>query len=106
MIRRPPRSTLFPYTTLFRMVVLAHKQHSPRTMQQQDPGRASFQFLLQLCVSRIAIGSGTLSTMTQAGPIGTLDCNCVARRCGRGNVASTGMAKRDEWVTTLPSRGT
>src|SRR5437764_10022546 len=24
MIRRPPRSTLFPYTTLFRSVLLAH----------------------------------------------------------------------------------
>src|SRR3712207_7337698 len=24
MIRRPPRSTLFPYTTLFRSLVLAH----------------------------------------------------------------------------------
>src|SRR5690348_3658185 len=25
MIRRPPRSTLFPYTTLFRSVMLAHE---------------------------------------------------------------------------------
>src|SRR3712207_7605030 len=28
MIRRPPRSTLFPYTTLFRSVVAEH--HEPR----------------------------------------------------------------------------
>src|ERR1039458_10706067 len=27
MIRRPPRSTLFPYTTLFRSVVHARKHH-------------------------------------------------------------------------------
>src|SRR5256885_5575104 len=27
MIRRPPRSTLFPYTTLFRSVVIARGQH-------------------------------------------------------------------------------
>src|SRR2546430_11638787 len=27
MIRRPPRSTLFPYTTLFRSAVLAADQH-------------------------------------------------------------------------------
>src|SRR5438034_5161909 len=26
MIRRPPRSTLFPYTTLFRSLVISHKQ--------------------------------------------------------------------------------
>src|SRR3712207_9446108 len=33
MIRRPPRSTLFPYTTLFRSLVveLGRKTHRPRT---------------------------------------------------------------------------
>src|SRR2546427_2186810 len=29
MIRRPPRSTLFPYTTLFRSLVLAVLDHNP-----------------------------------------------------------------------------
>src|SRR2546427_7410412 len=29
MIRRPPRSTLFPYTTLFRSAVLAHELRNP-----------------------------------------------------------------------------
>src|SRR5690349_23922541 len=29
MIRRPPRSTLFPYTTLFRSVSLARRNHVP-----------------------------------------------------------------------------
>src|SRR3712207_8429987 len=29
MIRRPPRSTLFPYTTLFRSVVLSFQEWSP-----------------------------------------------------------------------------
>src|SRR3712207_8191350 len=28
MIRRPPRSTLFPYTTLFRSVVITHLIHA------------------------------------------------------------------------------
>src|SRR2546427_6953812 len=35
MIRRPPRSTLFPYTTLFRSVVaacIAHFAHGDRTI--------------------------------------------------------------------------
>src|SRR3712207_9491297 len=27
MIRRPPRSTLFPYTTLFRSYMMVHKEH-------------------------------------------------------------------------------
>src|SRR3712207_7194136 len=30
MIRRPPRSTLFPYTTLFRSVAHADRLHAPR----------------------------------------------------------------------------
>src|SRR2546430_11328520 len=28
MIRRPPRSTLFPYTTLFRSSVIIHRDHA------------------------------------------------------------------------------
>src|SRR5256885_10007747 len=31
MIRRPPRSTLFPYTTLFRSRVLSFSHTTPRT---------------------------------------------------------------------------
>src|SRR2546430_3804747 len=30
MIRRPPRSTLFPYTTLFRSGHVRHGRHDPR----------------------------------------------------------------------------
>src|SRR5574340_1029695 len=32
MIRRPPRSTLFPYTTLFRSITLPKKVHLVRAM--------------------------------------------------------------------------
>src|SRR5688572_30919484 len=35
MIRRPPRSTLFPYTTLFRSAALVRPQHV-RALQQRD----------------------------------------------------------------------
>src|SRR5256885_12410840 len=35
MIRRPPRSTLFPYTTLFRSVVLEHPRQDHRTDHDQ-----------------------------------------------------------------------
>src|SRR5690348_18087927 len=34
MIRRPPRSTLFPYTTLFRSVILGDHAHVVQPMQQ------------------------------------------------------------------------
>src|SRR2546425_9632352 len=37
MIRRPPRSTLFPYTTLFRSPVLSHERmHGPLPDVQLD----------------------------------------------------------------------
>src|SRR3712207_8073748 len=35
MLRRPPRSTLFPYTTLFRSTPRAERTHEPG--QQADP---------------------------------------------------------------------
>src|SRR6266571_6982014 len=39
MIRRPPRSTLFPYTTLFRSPPTGHPQRELRTRvaQRRDP---------------------------------------------------------------------
>src|SRR3712207_9015503 len=37
MIRRPPRSTLFPYTTLFRS---ARPPRPPGPLQPPDPGRS------------------------------------------------------------------
>src|SRR2546427_5892801 len=40
MIRRPPRSTLFPYTTLFRSAVCQHRSHQ---RQDRRAGRAAAQ---------------------------------------------------------------
>src|SRR2546422_4332202 len=39
MIRRPPRSTLFPYTTLFRSLVLGGEERveDPRPRRRGDP---------------------------------------------------------------------
>src|SRR2546426_447444 len=37
MIRRPPRSTLFPYTTLFRSWVRAGERRGPRRDRAADP---------------------------------------------------------------------
>src|SRR2546422_1198870 len=42
MIRRPPRSTLFPYTTLFRSVsghLQGHRPRRARDRRQQGPGQ-------------------------------------------------------------------
>src|SRR3712207_7214777 len=44
MIRRPPRSTLFPYTTLFRSLLHRQEQHVARAAlpdRAPQPGRGS-----------------------------------------------------------------
>src|SRR3712207_7408308 len=44
MIRRPPRSTLFPYTTLFRSLaleVIARMDEGPVQGRKQDPSQAT-----------------------------------------------------------------
>src|SRR3712207_7076172 len=40
MIRRPPRSTLFPYTTLFRSGFTGDGQHDLAALARGDSGRA------------------------------------------------------------------
>src|SRR2546425_5252952 len=39
MIRRPPRSTLFPYTTLFRSVGLLFRRHAENVRRGRRPRR-------------------------------------------------------------------
>src|SRR5690348_17543844 len=53
MIRRPPRSTLFPYTTLFR----SSPPGSIRGMRvglMSDPGRVALTWLMALSISGLA----------------------------------------------------
>src|SRR2546425_5836157 len=50
MIRRPPRSTLFPYTTLFRSLRCAHVEHLERL--------ALIEALGQVFRSHLGQGSG------------------------------------------------
>src|SRR3712207_8451935 len=38
MIRRPPRSTLFPYTTLFRSGLITAKEAERRVLVLENPG--------------------------------------------------------------------
>src|SRR5258708_3025806 len=56
MIRRPPRSTLFPYTTLFRSVVVAmHKEHGRLPRGHRRHGRRIKRQLLRFLVVRRAL---------------------------------------------------
>src|SRR3712207_7113220 len=43
MIRRPPRSTLFPYTTLFRSRPRAARRRGARVLRGQDAGERSLR---------------------------------------------------------------
>src|SRR3712207_7991847 len=44
MIRRPPRSTLFPYTTLFRSLPPRFEQYGePKRQLEQDPQRRDLE---------------------------------------------------------------
>src|SRR5687768_17919139 len=48
MIRRPPRSTLFPYTTLFRsQLFLADRAESAGAVGALDPGRRQLERALE-----------------------------------------------------------
>src|SRR3712207_8580312 len=53
MIRRPPRSTLFPYTTLFRSIAVVQLEEGPRMMTniidcEQTPEALQLDMTLQV----------------------------------------------------------
>src|SRR3712207_7909869 len=81
MIRRPPRSTLFPYTTLFRSRRRARA--SPRGALRRRRHRLLGP-LLRRYVGRRAAAPG--------------------RRGGRGRVVAVGAARSEEHTSELQSR--
>src|SRR2546427_7272196 len=80
MIRRPPRSTLFPYTTLFR---------SRRKILQRRPGRRA--------VPAVALRHATALCLGPAGPAGG-----AARRAGGGPGADP--CRSEEHTSELQSQ--
>src|SRR3712207_8083399 len=57
MIRRPPRSTLFPYTTLFRSDLRAPWAASPRRSSEERM-RAAETFLAYAVCAVVCVGCG------------------------------------------------
>src|SRR5688572_32028237 len=51
MLRRPPRSTLFPYTTLFRSLGEVHDAHGAAWLEPRD-GRGLERELLQCALAQ------------------------------------------------------
>src|SRR2546430_15476245 len=103
MIRRPPRSTLFPYTTLFRSIACADVQESAAARsvepayaaaddlpERADPGQQAPHRPLQATSRQlfVAVGGGqheTPDAMAQSGQtIRYLGCVRVVLRVQRG----------------------
>src|SRR2546430_10754456 len=54
MIRRPPRSTLFPYTTLFRSHAMWHRSRSTSTLRQNQARPAAVEYRAARCAPTTA----------------------------------------------------
>src|SRR3712207_7344193 len=63
MIRRPPRSTLFPYTTLFRSVSLSPSEPGPHGLEHCDFLVAGHEGVSPRALTKVASG-GELSRIS------------------------------------------
>src|SRR3989441_13205967 len=75
MIRRPPRSTLFPYTTLFRScLVNAHFPSAVAAGNVETSQRSADTVFLALAAGGIGVpaqGQGTMNNVTFGGQLAT-----------------------------------
>src|SRR2546426_8368999 len=77
MIRRPPRSTLFPYTTLFRSVHHVERGHVHDHATGAEPADSLDQLLPQL--REIGVGEGRLNRSEEHTSELQSPCNLVCR---------------------------
>src|SRR2546430_12406319 len=66
MIRRPPRSTLFPYTTLFRSMVLLRECALHRPRAGDDHGAVRHFAAVDLPAHRVVDGRGAVDDDARA----------------------------------------
>src|SRR2546426_323355 len=98
MIRRPPRSTLFPYTTLFRSEEEIGSPHFPQIVRRPEV-QAALSRTLGIFMPSAAQGSDGRVTIT-LGAKGVIECELVAsgERWGRGprkDIHSSNKARVD-----------
>src|ERR1043166_2675824 len=97
MIRRPPRSTLFPYTTLFRSVLLLSRQVLPGLLEQRrDLENSRGQLGRGQGSQRKAIGPG----LARAVDMGARTCRLIAPRAEYHDVERRVVRAR---MSTAPS---
>src|SRR2546429_7374347 len=59
MIRRPPRSTLFPYTTLFRSIAAAKRARIPVVVDPKAPDYSVYRGATVITPNRRELGAAT-----------------------------------------------
>src|SRR2546425_7188172 len=94
MIRRPPRSTLFPYTTLFRSAdrLTLRERLSQRLVRQPDFHGRPILFVNDVCVTRSEEHTSELQSLAY------LVCRLLLEK--KKNKIS--HKPQDEWCTTRP----
>src|SRR3712207_9088275 len=95
MIRRPPRSTLFPYTTLFRSSALLYG--SPLVVPIPDLERTS---LLLMIGANPLVSHGSLVTTPRIREV----LHAIVARGGRVVVADPRRTRSEEHTSELQSR--
>src|SRR6266508_6992033 len=104
MIRRPPRSTLFPYTTLFRSfrrrVRIQHYPAFEDTPIADEPGPAPHAVWAELCfvsATLITAGLGRVAFARRRGSKGPGEAPSAVRACWSAGAPSAG--RRPAWAT-------
>src|SRR2546425_10792974 len=98
MIRRPPRSTLFPYTTLFRSPLLLLVELDVEAERIVDPARLRRPGVLQPC--RLVLGEHHLAGDVEAHHLGRqLSAEHDVQRLGvaRSEERRVGKECRSRW---------
>src|SRR2546430_11999791 len=93
MIRRPPRSTLFPYTTLFRSSRVDHPEGRPKEVV------ALLHVLRQSLRSRDTKGPPRVWRPGRALP------SLVRGTVGHGRGQRGGASRRNRWPGSTPTQG-
>src|SRR5256886_13386295 len=97
MIRRPPRSTLFPYTTLFRSVRHAAAQHHAVRIEDVDQRRegATGAILVssqRRCRARVAARRGPYDLAARQRETGMLGVVALERGAGQPGFDAAALA--------------
>src|SRR5258708_37723047 len=122
MIRRPPRSTLFPYTTLFRSHVILENDANVAALAEALFGTGQQYGITSLCMLTLGTGvgsgivlngriwSGSFGMGGEAGHITVFEdgepCGCGSHGCLEQNASATGISRMtdEQGVTSHTDR--